>query len=523
MASRKDIEAGKAHVTLYANNNPLMQGLRAVEGKVTSWGKRLMGIGAGITAIGMSIVGAFAGAVAIFANTGSEIADIAAKTNMSAAAIAELGYAAEQSGSSLETVGKALIAMQKQGLDPKRFNEVAEAISAIPDDVDRTNAALAAFGKSGADLLPMLAEVAMLRRQARELGIIPSEEAVQDAAKIGDKFDQIKSQIIAGIFEIGAAFAPVVLPILDNMTSIGRVVLTWIRNNAALTRTIAMIGAGLVVIGSIVLSLGTAFVAIGIAIGGVTIALAAIGPVLAAVFSPIGLVVGAIVAIGVAILAAAAYWLFFTNQGKAALAGITASFTALWNKFQEVFTGITDALMAGELGLAAEIGAKGIEVAFFKVINAILDKILFIPHAIIDAMEPLVAWDPTGNLEGLLIASRAALNGIQAGYVGAEIGGTEELQKKLAQARAARETAFPEDNGNSGQYGSSGYNAPAMGTLKSLGSFNATALTMQNYGKGVGKAEDPQKKSAEWLKKLVEKLMPDLIEKTKDNKVVFGS
>jgi hypothetical protein len=522
MASRKDVEAGKAHVTLYANSNPLMQGLKAVQGQFTSWGKSIMGIGAGITALGVSIVGPLLGAIKSFADTGSQIADIAARTNLSAAAISELGYAAEQSGSSLETVGKALIAMQKQGLDPKQFDEVAAAIAAIPDDVERTNAALAAFGKAGAELLPMLGEVAMLRQQARDLGIIPSEEAVQDAAKIGDKFDQVKSQIIAGIFEIGAALAPMVIPLLESMTRIGKTVLDWIRRNAALTRTIALIGAGLTVVGGIIIGLGATFVAIGIAIGGIMSAVAAIGPVLAAVFSPVGLVVIAIVAIGAAILGAAAYWLFFTAQGKAAIAGLKAAFAPVIDAITKSIGGIADALLAGDIELAAKIAAVGMKAAFFQAIDSIIEYIgSGIPKAIEGAVKALAEFAPTDFIKGLLIGTGGAAAAMPGAYKGAAMDANAELAK-LREEAAAKRAAM---DGNAGQYSTSlsGGNEPAMERLKSFGSFDANALTMQNYGQGAAKgADDPQKKAANFLQDLVKKLMPQLITETKENRLAYG-
>jgi hypothetical protein len=522
MAGRKDIEAGRAHVTLYAKTSPLMQGLKAVQGHFTSWGKSIMGLGAGVTALGMSIVGSLAGAVKVFADTGSQIADIAARTQVSSTAIAELGYAAEQSGSSLETVGKALIAMQKQGLDPKRFDEVAAAIAAIPNEVDRTNAALAAFGKAGAELLPMLGEVAMLRQQARDLGIIPSEQAVQDAAKIGDKFDQVKSQIIAGIFEIGAALAPMVIPILESMTRIGKTVLDWIRKNAALVRTVALIGVGLTVVGGILIGFGATLVAIGIAIGGVMSAIAAIGPILAAVFSPVGLIVVAIVAIGAAVLAAAGYWLFFTEQGKAALAWLQAAFAPVIEAITKSIGGIGDALMSGDIQLAAQIAAVGMELVFVEAINSIIKHIgTGIPNAIAGAMKALAEFAPTDYLKGLLIGAGGAAGAMPAAFDG----GAADLREKLNQLReraASQRAAL--DDGNAGQYGDSmGGNAPAMERLKSFGSFDATALTMQNYGKGIAKGgDDPQKKAADFLQDLAKKLVPQLITETKENKLAYG-
>lgn len=509
MASRKDIEAGRATVTLFANTSPLMKGLKSVQGTMNSWGKSIMGVGAGVTALGASIVGPLAAAVGVFAARGSEIADLAAKTNLSAAAVTELGFAAEQSGSNLETVGKALIAMQKNGLDPKQFDQVAAAITAIPDDVERTNAALKIFGKSGAELLPMLAEVTALRQQARDLGLIPSDQAVQDAAKIGDQFDQVKSQIIAGIFEIGAAFAPVLIPALEAITKIGKKALDWVRANAGLVRTIGAIGAGLLIAGGIITAIGAGLVAAGAVLGGIATVATTIGTVLAAVVSPVGLVVAGIVAIGVGLAAAVGYWLLFTAHGKATLAALKAGLAPLI----EGIKAIGQALMSGEFKLAYEIAAKGMKIAFLSAINEIIAGLRVMNTVMAASLKAMV-----GDRPGM----RAIIDAV-ATVGSSKLTGTD-LAKDIADFEAMKKRAASLGSSAGGKGAASyvahdtSYMNPAMQRLRSYGNIDANALMGQKFG---SKASDPQEKANGFLKNL--QLMPELLKATKDNQMAWGA
>ena len=89
------------------------------------------------------------------------------------------------------------------------FDKVAADIAAIEDPAKRTEAAFEAWGKSGVKLLPMVDSLKELRQQARDLGLVPTEEAVSMADAIGDSLDQVKSVFSATLFEIGAAIAPV--------------------------------------------------------------------------------------------------------------------------------------------------------------------------------------------------------------------------------------------------------------------------------------------------------------------------
>ena len=104
MASRGDIEAGKAHIMLYLKNSALMKGLGAIKQHMQGLGSSIMGIGARFVGLGASIVAPLAGAVQHFSALGSELADMSARTGMASGSLAELKFAAEQTGAGLGDV-----------------------------------------------------------------------------------------------------------------------------------------------------------------------------------------------------------------------------------------------------------------------------------------------------------------------------------------------------------------------------------------------------------------------------------
>jgi hypothetical protein len=112
----------------------------------------------------------------------SSIKDMADKLGVSTDAAQEFAFAAEQTGSSLETVERAIFEMNRglstgdkstvkalralglefktiRSLEPaEAFKTIASAIQAVPDPMDQARLAMELFGKSGKDLLPAIKE-----------------------------------------------------------------------------------------------------------------------------------------------------------------------------------------------------------------------------------------------------------------------------------------------------------------------------------------------------------------------------
>jgi hypothetical protein len=254
---------------------------------MTASAAKLAGAGALITT-------PFVASLKVFADTGSALDDLSQRTGISVQALSELKFAAEQSGASLDTIGKAARAMQKNGLDPRTFDEVVSSIAAIENPTMRAQKAFEVFGtRAGSELLPMLENLAALRDQARNLGVTMDDQTAKSAARLDDAFAALKSSVTAIAVAIGAAVAPAVTTLTELITANMGTVIQWLKENGVLVAGVAALGAGLTVLGGI---LGAA----GLAFAGVTTAVAAL-------LTPVGAVAIGIAALGAVAVAAAGY------------------------------------------------------------------------------------------------------------------------------------------------------------------------------------------------------------------------
>jgi len=288
MAGQRDIEAGRAFVRLWLKNDLTKQlsgALNSAGQKMQTWGRGIQKVGLPIAAAGGAITAAFAGAVGHFAAVGDELDKMSKRTGVAAPALAGLGFAAEQSGASLEDVEKGLKRQSKiirdyerglstaveafdtlgisfaeiQSLAPEdQFDLIAERIAGIEDPTKRAAMAQEVWGRAGTMLIPMLGDLKALKAEAQELGIIPTEEEVENAAKVTDAINRVKRTVSAAFFNIGASIAEPVLEGLDAVKRIAAATSEWVRNNKPLIKMLAMIGVGLLAAGGAMVAFGAA-------------------------------------------------------------------------------------------------------------------------------------------------------------------------------------------------------------------------------------------------------------------------
>lgn len=170
---------------------------------------------------------------------GSEISDIRDKTGLAAETLIAMRFAAEQSGTSLETVTKGVTKFAKLVGEAARGSKEAEALlrrfgitsaEAMNDldgaldkvfkgllnarsGVEQMALAQQLFGKSGADLLPFIktfnGDLRGLTDEARKLGLTFDNETAAAADRLDDKLAVIKLQFEGLKTQIGLAFIPV--------------------------------------------------------------------------------------------------------------------------------------------------------------------------------------------------------------------------------------------------------------------------------------------------------------------------
>lgn len=175
--------------------------------------------------------------------------DLAAQLGMSYSELAGIAHVANITGVGIESVATAatkadvaLVKAQKGskqaqaafaglGLDvaklaemnpADRFNAIAESIANIPDAAGRSSAAVALFGKSGANLLPIFEEgaagIAAARAEAKRLGLTLTTAQVSSVDQMGDSFARVQQAISGVVGQVVSFLSPAVTEIAKQFT-----------------------------------------------------------------------------------------------------------------------------------------------------------------------------------------------------------------------------------------------------------------------------------------------------------------
>lgn len=252
MATGQGIRAGKAFVEFVLDDKRFKRELHSLRGAMLKVGA----VGLAATA---PIIAGFTGAAAAFANSGSELHDMSKQMGISVEMLSEMKYAAEQSGTSLRALSLAARQLQKKGISPARFFEVAESVAAIEDPVKRAQLAMERFGaRSGTSLLPMLEDLPQLRAQFKLLGIGMSTQNAAAADALGDAFGDAKAQFTALINQVGAAIAGPLTDFLVRSQGVLAWTIEFIKQNPVLVQGIASLTAGIAAASVAALGLGAA-------------------------------------------------------------------------------------------------------------------------------------------------------------------------------------------------------------------------------------------------------------------------
>ena len=385
MADTRGIRAGRAFVELGVSDK-LSAGLRRAQKRLEAFGRGLRSAGTRLAGIGAAAVTALLGSVKVFSSMGDTLDKMSLRTGVSAEALSELGFAAEQSGADLETLENGLKFMQRSlvdaakgsasaqqalsmlglsvedlaGLSPdQQFKALADGLAQVTDPALRTALAMEIFGRAGTKLLPLLSAGATgieeLHAQARSLGLTVSTQTARDAAELNDTLNILWRVVKQGVFAIGGALAPTIRDLSQRITRIIVSATDWIKRNKEVVVWALKIAAGVVVVGAVLIGLGVAITGVAAAMGvlasvvsGIGAAFGLVGAALGALLSPLGLVIAAVVGLGTALLVT-------SSAGGAALEWLADQFTRLRDWATKVIGGISDALAAGDIALAAEI------------------------------------------------------------------------------------------------------------------------------------------------------------------------
>lgn len=249
--------AGDLVVRLGLNSNPLTEGLAkastGVKGfadSASTWlnpvTATFTGMAAAAAATGLSIFG-----ISQRIETLAGVVDKANQTGLSAEFIQQLGFAADQSGVSVDGLlgglAKMTIELGKTQLNSEetsnnlkqigleassladmkpedQFLAIADAISKLPTAAEKAAATVAIFGRSTSEMIPLLGEgekgIRALMEEAKNLKIGISTEDLQSIAKADDAMARMKSSLSSVVSNIAVSLAPVFEQISNSLTEI---------------------------------------------------------------------------------------------------------------------------------------------------------------------------------------------------------------------------------------------------------------------------------------------------------------
>ena len=279
------IRAGQAFVEITVQNQ-LEAGLRRAATQLRAFANTTAAVGAVLVAAGAAVTAPLLAALPAWAEAGDQMLKMATRTGVGVKALSELKYAALMADlemGALEggmrklavkladaTQGNhtAQKAFRDLGIDWQRLRQqtpdrqletVADALVAIQNPADRAAAAVDLFGKTGTELLPVLAGggagLRSMREEADRLGLTMSEESAKKAGVLADAFKLLHR--ISG--SLLPAMAAAVAPDMTRWTqlSIGVVlgIRRWIKEHQDLIATVFRVGSVVGMVGTAILGL----------------------------------------------------------------------------------------------------------------------------------------------------------------------------------------------------------------------------------------------------------------------------
>jgi hypothetical protein len=304
------VTIGSLAVNITANTERLTAGFNKARDMMGGFVNKMSAGAAAVTA-------SFGAMLKGFESTGSQLHDMSVATGVSADQLSFLKYAAEQSGGSLELIGKAFKELQAKGVDPKLFTEIATRLASVKDPTLRAGEAIEWFGKrTGTAILPMLENLPALQQKFTELGGTFTDKMATAADTLGDAMGDLKLSLASVSNTIATQLAPVVTQATDYITSHIGIIREWINENPMLVKAIAATALGLTVVAPILYGISTAINVLKTSLAALTVvaALAEKHPVLLALT-------------GAALLGTAAYQHFSAPSAPPTGTGASRSWT----------------------------------------------------------------------------------------------------------------------------------------------------------------------------------------------------
>ena len=406
-----------------------------------------------LSAVAGGLAGAMIGNAINSANNADELNTLARQTGFTVEELQKMQYASDVVDVSVDQMTSSIQKMTKQmasgndafdtlGVSIYDANgnmrnatdvwyDSLKALSQVQNETERDALSMEIFGKSAMDMAGIIDDggesLKALGDEAEGLGLIMSQDMVDDANEMQDAIDKMKARTSQAFLQMGSALATSLVPMFEKLMDVVTKVVQWFSNLDGDTQKTILVILGLVAAISPLASL----------ISSITTVVGGLSAALTFLLSPIGLVVAAIagaIAIGV---------LLWKNWDT-----VKQKASDLWTNIKLIFGGIKD-VITDKINGAKEAVHNAIEKikSFFR-FEWSLPK-LKLPHISISGGFSLVPprvphfsidWYSKAMKNGMILNNPTifgAMNGklLGAGEAGSEtIVGTQSLMSMISKA-----------------------------------------------------------------------------------------
>jgi hypothetical protein len=314
-------------VKISADVTELQGNLRKADGYVKTHAQEIGKIGKTMMVVGAAVSGAIGLMIGKYANAGDALLEMSQRTGMSTETLSELKYVASLCGTNIDGIEKAakkmavsiveaaagsdqakdalgrlgLSAQELIGLSPDRqFEKISTALAAIENPTIRADTAVKLFGRSGTDLLPIMAGgvsgLNKMKKEAHDLGQVLSEEDCRKADEFKDTLDKLKGSITGVGNNVARMLVPNLTGLVDKIAGVITKVKDWTSAHPNLSSGLIKVGAGL---GVLTTAVGGTLIVLGKLAG----SMKTLGVVTNLQLGPIAIVTAALAGLAVGYLA----------------------------------------------------------------------------------------------------------------------------------------------------------------------------------------------------------------------------
>lgn len=365
-ASAGGIRAGAAFVEMWLKDNALVRGLDNLRKRLQSFGAFMSKVGGGLATGGSALLAPLGGLLTAAVDHGADVKRLSEQLGTTADKLTELSYAANTVGIPMEQFadaakdfqdklskaahegGEAAKAFDDLGLSAgdllkmpldKQLETIGTALGSIADPADRTALSLAVLGGQGNKLAPALKNLKALSAEAREVGAVMSDETAGKAQEASRAFSKAWAAMKYAAIELGLAILPTTAQlraIVSSIVSLAQKTRAWIQaNHEGIKAALVLVAA--------VTALGVASYALAYGLG--------------LLLTKWGLIIGSVTALT---------YLFaeHTDTGRRMVASLMEGFGQVVSIMRDAWGGFVDAITAGRLDLAAQIGFVSMKAQF---------------------------------------------------------------------------------------------------------------------------------------------------------------